>query len=1076
MVRSTRLAAMTRLTALGGIVVIGLPTGLVLAFGEGSNGPVAAPSLVLQVGHPSGVNGVAFSPDGRFALTSGVEGPSKLWELSTGVLIRTFEDPGHFVYAPRVAFSPDSRSVLSYTGGRCRVWDTATGVAKTIPIKEAASVSAAVFSADGRSLLIGLDRGGARLINIETGETSIKLVGWPEILDMLNLVMKRLRSILDDASILDVLVRHLDERGGKISTVATSADGQTAITGAEDGSIRLWNARLGMQVRSMGGRSGTAISSISTTLDNGRLVAGHAGGSVILWDLASGKRLLSFVGHSNRVLATAFSPDGRHLWTGSSDGTLRRWDVGTGAQVSVVDFSKSIDRSKFGNVTSVAISPDRHHALTSFYPGSSALVWELDSGRMTRGLEGAVQVVSAVEYSPDGRRILICSGDGVRLWDLASGRVTQSYLGNILYLHPIAFSPGGDQFLCGVSTVVRDSNTGQGRFLGGGADVSVAVFSPDGQQLLMGSRDGTVRLRDLRRQTTKSIVEKSSAEVVALAFSCDGRRLMVGAGNAARVLDASTLQTIFTIKAGSGLVPTFALSPDGCRVATGSDGESVALIRDVDTRQILSQLQGHEAGVIAARFSKDGSRLITGSRDATARLWNAETGRPVRTYAGHLGCVLAVALSPDGRSVLTGSEDGTARLWDAETGKETCRLFGLGEGNWAVAEGSKAKKPNHDESIFGGFPKAKKPNHDESIFGGFPDLSGRFDTDNLESISGMHWVFPDEPFRPLPPEIFMRDYYEPRLLARALAEEDFRQVRPLARLNRAQPEVRVAGVEPGSRPQTANVTVEVVPTDGKVVRGGKALPSKSVHDLRLFRDGQLVGQEPRPDPNRPPPEGTTDADLDGWGRATLVRPGRRVAAAAETSRLTVTFEGVPLPGRPGGKVEFTAYTFNADRVKSGVGSLWYDLPNTTPKATPKAYLVCVGVGTYENPDFDLLHAADDARALAKALAAHGRLPGYQVISVVLASDKAGRSGTKQALEAALELLAGPEPGEEARVGGARERAAGARPGGRPAGPDHPRRPGPGVILRARVHGRAERVLPDTARGWAAAAEGGAAVR
>ncbi len=965
MVRFERVAAMTRSTALGGLIVMGLPAGLVLALGEGTNRPVAEPSLVLQVGHPSGVNGVFFSPDGRFALTSGVEGPAKLWDFSTGVLIRTFEDPGHFIYAPRVAFSPDSRSVLSYTGRRCRVWDTATGVAKTIPIKEDASVSAAVFSADGRSLLIGLDRGGARLINIETGETSIKLVGWPEVLEVLNSVMNRLRSILGDASILDVLVRRLDERGGRISTIATSADGQTAITGAEDGSIRVWDARLGMQVRSMGGRSKTAISSISTTPDNGRLVAGDAGGSVTLWDLASGRRLRSFVGHSNRVLATAFSRDGRHLWTGSSDGSLRRWDVGTGAQVAVIDFSKSIDRSRGGYVTSVAISPDRRHALTSYYPGSSAQIWELDSGKVTRGLEGAVQEVSAVEYSPDGRRILVRSGDGVRLWDLASGRVTQEYLGNMRYLHPIAFSPGGDQFLCGVSTgvvLVRDSNTGQvRRFLGGGADVAVAVFSPDGQQLLMGSRDGTVRLRDLRKQATRTIVEKNSAEVVALAFSCDGRRLMVGAGRTARVFDASTLQMIFTIEAGSGLVPTFALSPDGRRVATGSDGEREALIWDVETRQILSHLQGHEAGVITARFSQDGRRLLTGSRDATARLWNAETGRPVQTYAGHLGCVLAVALSPDGRSVLTGSEDGTARLWDAETGKETCRLFGLGEGNWAVA-----------------------------------DPSGRFDSDRLESIRAMNWVFPDDPLRPLPAEIFMRDYYEPRLLARLLDKESLKPVRPLSGLNRVQPVLRIAEGKPG----VPQVIVEVSGAESRFGREGRVMRTEA-YDVRLFRDGQLVGRWPEPtdgDDALPEPDPTCEADMAVWRAANLARTDGDRAKPGPDGGLRVTFP-VRLPGRQGAKVEFTAYAFNEDRVKSAAASAMYEVPRGVPAARPRAYLVAFGAAGFSDPDWDLSFAAADARLAAGELgSALEAAKQYEVVPVVLATDR-GAAG------------AAPRPGE-----------------------------------------------------------------
>jgi WD40 repeat protein len=84
-------------------------------------------------------------------------------------------------------------------------------------------------------------------------------------------------------------------------------------------------------------------------------------------------------------------------------------------------------------------------------------------------------------------------------------------------------------------------------------------------------------------------------------------------------------------------------------------------------------LRGHQGAVVAVAFSPDGSRIVTGSDDGTARLWDAATGRPVGEPLPHSGAVLAVAFSPGGETILTASRDGAGRLWDAAT----CRMLGM---------------------------------------------------------------------------------------------------------------------------------------------------------------------------------------------------------------------------------------------------------------------------------------------------------------------------------------------------------------------------------------------------------------
>ena len=81
-------------------------------------------------------------------------------------------------------------------------------------------------------------------------------------------------------------------------------------------------------------------------------------------------------------------------------------------------------------------------------------------------------------------------------------------------------------------------------------------------------------------------------------------------------------------------------------------------------------LKGHKREVACVKFSSDGKRILSGSRDRTMRLWDANSGEEIRTFAGHQNWATAVAFSPDGKCALSASDDATIKLWDMTTGRE----------------------------------------------------------------------------------------------------------------------------------------------------------------------------------------------------------------------------------------------------------------------------------------------------------------------------------------------------------------------------------------------------------------------
>jgi hypothetical protein len=158
--------------------------------------------------------------------------------------------------------------------------------------------------------------------------------------------------------------------------------------------------------------------------------------------------------------------------------------------------------------------------------------------------------------------------------------------------------------------------------------------------------------------------------VISVAFSPDGKRLATGSeDHTVKLWDAATGQELLSLKGHADVVSSLAFSPDGKRLASGSWDKTVKLW-DVTTGQELATLRGHSGMVTSVIFSPDGKRIVSGSHDTTVKLWDVTIGQVVTTLKGHSSAVWSVAFSPNGKILASGSVDKTVRLWRAATEQE----------------------------------------------------------------------------------------------------------------------------------------------------------------------------------------------------------------------------------------------------------------------------------------------------------------------------------------------------------------------------------------------------------------------
>lgn len=780
------------------------------------------PEMILQ-----GVGSMrllAISPDGRYlaSTTNGVDPDGSevdVWDITTGHKVAAL--PHGSGHRSAAGFSPDSR-LFAYSAEDARLALVNVGSGNRTDVAGAKPLGPIVFSPDGR------------LVAFATLENTVEL--W---------------DVAARARVGEPLTR-----GMRCGALALSSDGVTLTAAGEpvgpdgkatgDSLVRRWNIETRSELTPLVGHT-SRIAAVAIDRSGARLATSGRDGTIRLWSAATGRELRSLDTAQLAVVGLAFSRDGRKLeslalgfvWengTRRPTGELVIWDADTGAVLS---------RRSSDDLASAMLAPDGSR-LVRVTRTSKVTVEEPVSGRAER--EWTVRRLThpyCLAFSPTGRRLVVGGiiGGGAAIWNLADGGTAHM----LDCTDTAAIAMGADErsvlVSCNVECRLLDADSGRevtpGRCPAAPLEITGApgrgmklaglgalATSSDGRSAaLVDIRGGVVTLVDVATLSERLRIPIGDGDPEAVALSPDGGSICIAVGPTkrehyfdevtavddvpvekrswVRLYRASDGRELRVFGSHNDRIAALAFSPDGNLLASASWDHGLKVWEVASGRQVLS-LAVDAVGFNSVVFSPDGQTVVASSGKAVY-VWEIGTGRLRRTLGGNPSTVSGIAFSPDGLYLATAGFEGGTRVWDAASGELLATLYTFGRSaDWLVVT---------PDGLFDGSP------------GGWSQILWRF-SNRLDDVA--------------PVEAFFDEYYEPGLLTEILSGRRPRAARDIATRDRRLPATRVEvhGARDGEPVATRRVTVRVTVSEAPPDETHGA--SGGVRDVRLFRNGSLV--------------------------------------------------------------------------------------------------------------------------------------------------------------------------------------------------------------------------------------------
>jgi WD40 repeat protein/serine/threonine protein kinase len=537
------------------------------------------------------------------------------------------------------------------------------------------------------------------------------------------------------------LSRFFQGTSSPINTLDLSPDGNSIVTGHDNGEIVIWNRATGRPERDAVSAHQGAIQRVVFSPDGTQIASSGNDQRVTLWDIESGALIAEFLGHESSVRGLDYSPDGDLVASADDAGLILVHDVISNELIVRLTDAEGVSFSV------LVFSPDGQY-IAAAGDDNRIWLWTTNDWQLAGDpLEGHTNWVRDLKFLPVDDSLILASGssDGrVVFRDISTGEILQVIATNHTVgsgVWRLTFSPDAALMM----TVSQDQ-TAQLWEVSSGLpvgepftahtdDVRDVIFSPDGQMILTAGRDSSLLEWTLSTPNVLAVpvpfglVDVSNPPpILTVTFNHDGSLAAASGGNFqsadgsyaitiwdipsgqivqtlpghvedvvdiefardnTRLISRSKDQTIQVWEIATGTVDLtldlrtltpgvpMALSPDSSHLVAGTLTGEIAVWGLSSGTPSENTLRGHSQEVNDLAFSPDGLLLASASLDGTIRLWNTADWQLIRILDAFDAPYTALTFAPDGRTLVSGDEQGRVRLWDLTTGLPDERQISL---------------------------------------------------------------------------------------------------------------------------------------------------------------------------------------------------------------------------------------------------------------------------------------------------------------------------------------------------------------------------------------------------------------